>query len=118
MRLLDHLVGDGEHTWRNSDAERFRRLEVDRQLELGRLQHRQIGGLLALENAAGVDADLAMRVHNTSPVAHQSTARDELTPMIDRRNRMTRGQCDYLIAPGVEKLITTNHEPANPLSGK
>ncbi len=31
---------------------------------------------------------------------------------------MTRGQCDYPIAPGVEKLISTNHEPANPLSGK
>src|SRR5262249_43702723 len=43
-------------------------------------------GLLAVENAAGVDADLAIHVRNTSPVAHQSTTRNEVTPMIDRRH--------------------------------
>jgi hypothetical protein len=30
------------------------------ELELGRQQHRQVGGLLALENAAGVEAGLAI----------------------------------------------------------
>ena len=42
------------------EAERLGGLEVDHQLELGRLHHRQIGWLLALENAPGVEANLAI----------------------------------------------------------
>jgi hypothetical protein len=34
-RLFDHLVGDGEHAWRNGEAEQPRGLSVDDQLELG-----------------------------------------------------------------------------------
>ena len=34
------------------EAERLGGLEVDHQLELGRLLHRQVGGLLALEDAS------------------------------------------------------------------
>jgi hypothetical protein len=35
--LLDHLVGEVEHIRRNREAERLGSLEVDDQLELGRL---------------------------------------------------------------------------------
>ena len=42
-------------------------LEVDDQLELGWLQDRQVGGLRALEDAAGVDADLAICIRNLVP---------------------------------------------------
>jgi hypothetical protein len=34
---FDHLVGDGGHRWRNVEAERLRDLEMDDQLEFGRL---------------------------------------------------------------------------------
>jgi hypothetical protein len=34
------------------DAERARRLQVDDELEFGRVHHRQVGGLRALEDAA------------------------------------------------------------------
>ena len=37
-------------------------LSIDDQLELGRLHDRQVGWLRALENAAGIDADLAIRI--------------------------------------------------------
>ena len=40
------------------EAERLGGLEIDDQLELGGLLHRQVGRLLALENPAGVDAGL------------------------------------------------------------
>jgi hypothetical protein len=60
-QLLDHLVGDGEHPWWHLDAERSRHLQVDDKLEFGRLQHWQIGGLGALEDAAGINTDTKPR---------------------------------------------------------
>jgi hypothetical protein len=40
--------------------------------EFGRLQDRQVGGLLALENPPGVNASLAVGVRKTRSVAHQA----------------------------------------------
>ena len=48
------------------EAERLGGLEVDDQLELGRLHDRQVGRLLALENAAGIDAGLAICIGDTA----------------------------------------------------
>jgi hypothetical protein len=41
-RLFDHLVGDGEYIGRNFEAERLSGFEVEDQLELGGLLHREI----------------------------------------------------------------------------
>ena len=41
--LLDYLVGDREQRRRHLEAERLRGLEIDHQLELGRLLNRQFG---------------------------------------------------------------------------
>jgi hypothetical protein len=50
--LFDHLVGDGEQLWRDLDAKRPRRLQVDDGLELGHERYRKVGRLFALEDAA------------------------------------------------------------------
>src|SRR3954451_8815947 len=44
--LFDHLVGGHLHDQRHLEPERLGGLEVDHKLELGRLLHRQVGGLL------------------------------------------------------------------------
>ena len=54
----------------------WRRLEVDDQLELGRLHDRQIGRLLALEDATGVDAGLTIGIGDVGSVAHQAAGFD------------------------------------------
>src|SRR5262245_725231 len=47
---FDHLVGALEERLGDGEAERFRGLEIDDELELGRQLHRKIGWLGALEN--------------------------------------------------------------------
>ncbi len=51
-RLIDRLVGAGEQHWRYVEAERTRRRNVDDEVDLFDLHHRQVGRLLAPENAS------------------------------------------------------------------
>jgi hypothetical protein len=51
---LDHLIGAREQRRWHLEAERLRGLEIDDQLELGRLLDRKIGGFGALQNLVNV----------------------------------------------------------------
>ena len=73
---------------------------------------RQVGWLLALENAAGVDAGLTVRVRNTAAVAHQAAGRGELAILVDRRHRVANRQRGELFAPADEECIGADHERA------
>src|SRR6266487_3170949 len=66
---IDHLVGARVQYRRNVEVHGLGGLEVNHQLERGRLHPRQVGGLGALENAAGIDASLAIGIGNVSAVA-------------------------------------------------
>src|SRR5205823_2493706 len=85
-RSFDHLVGAGEKGLRHRQAERLRGLNVDDQLELGRLLDRQIGRLGAFEDLAGVSAQLAPYADETSAIANQAAGLDKFTKSIDRRD--------------------------------
>src|SRR6185369_8080466 len=88
--LFDHLVGLREKTCRNVNADNPRRRQVEDQLELGRLDDGHVGWLLTLEDAASIDADLAVAFQIARSIAHEAAGIDEFARAIDRRKRMTR----------------------------
>src|SRR5262245_47713276 len=59
---FDHLVGEREQRRRHFDAERARRLQIEHELEPGRLHDRNVGRLLALEDTARINAGQAVPI--------------------------------------------------------
>ena len=57
-RLLDDVVGRGEQLAAPRCSTSLCRLQVDDELEFGRLHYRKYGGLGTLKYSAGIDADL------------------------------------------------------------
>src|SRR5438094_7546792 len=84
-RLLDHVVCLEEKRLRNGEAEGFRSLEVDDQLELRRLLDGQVAGLGALEDLVHVDGGAPPLVAQTGPIGHQAARLHVLRDGADRR---------------------------------
>jgi hypothetical protein len=97
--LFDHPVGKREQLVGNGQAERLRGLEVDDQLELGRLVDRQICRLLALENPRGMDAGAAIAVREAISIAHEAACPGHLAIDIDGRNCVSCSESRDLFAP-------------------
>src|SRR5262245_15042484 len=85
-RLFDHLVGALLEKPGDVEAERLGGLKVDHQLVLGRRLHRQVGWLLALEDAVDVTSRPAVRVDYVRSIREQAAAASEV------RERINRGQ--------------------------
>src|SRR5262249_49813633 len=73
---LDHLIGTREQRRRDFEAEGFRGLQVDHELESRGLIDRQVGGVLALENPRDLESSAAVAVWNVVGIAHQPPRRD------------------------------------------
>src|SRR5262249_28893773 len=87
-----------------------RSLKIDDQLEFGRLRHRQVGRLGALQDAPGIGADLTITVFKVRPVAPQSADCHKITPRISRRNPAARRQGGKLHGAADEECIGTDEE--------
>ena len=85
---LDHLVGAREKRWGQGETKYFGRLEVDDQFELARLHDWEIACFLSVQNTAGINANLMIRIRKTRSVAHQPAAFDRFAPRKNRRHNI------------------------------
>ena len=81
---FDHLVGAGEQRRGDCKAERLGGLEIDGQVEFGRLDNRQVGRFGTPKNAPDVVASLAKRSSKVGPITYEPTGSDILARIIDR----------------------------------
>src|SRR6516165_6597669 len=112
---LDHLVGAAEQQRGHVEADCLCATDVDHQLEPGRLYNRQVGGLGAHENSAGVVADLEVCVAEVCTVGQQSAGCGELTPIVNRRNRVACCQRNNSITPAVQERVGGYKQRTGPL---
>src|SRR5262249_45233377 len=113
---LDHVIGCHLQCQRYFETECFCSFEVDDQLELGRLPHRQFGWLFTFENSASVNPDLAIRDARINPVTDQPTRFRKFAEMVHRWYRMACGQADNLVASRVKKRPCDDDDRGNVLT--
>jgi len=82
---LDHLVGDREQNLRHIKTERPSSLEIDYQLEFGRLLDRQVTWLLAAQNAIDIYRCLSVYICLVRAIGTQGTTISEAPKSKDRR---------------------------------
>src|SRR5713101_404557 len=74
--LFDQLVRLEEQCLRDREFECLRGLEVDHQLELCGLLHREISGLGTLEDFVDIDGSAPNHIDEIRPIRHQSASVD------------------------------------------
>src|SRR5262249_56991796 len=107
---FDDLVGSGEQRRWDGDVEQPGGLVVDNQFELARALHGQIGRLRALEDAAGIDADLPNHICKVGAIRQEPADVGKLTLSKCCRKRVTRRQVDQLYAPAGEKAVAADEQ--------
>jgi hypothetical protein len=113
---LNNFVGEQLDRVRHLDAEHSRRLQINDELELGRLRGRQLGRIGTLENLTAVAANLTIHVQKIGPVAHQPTDFDNLASGIGCGNPMVRRQRSELDAPIYKEPVGGNEESVSPIA--
>src|SRR5262249_17719241 len=114
---FDYLVGACRERRRYLDPERLRGFQIDDELELGRLHDWQVGRLLALEDARGIEIDLTVGVGYARSIAHQTTGLDEFAQFVDRRNGVVGRKRHELFASTVEERVGADQQGVGAHSG-
>src|SRR5713101_3479590 len=77
--LLDDLIRPQQERLRNREPDGLRRLEVDDQLELGRLLDGQVGRLGALQDLVNMAGSTPKEICDARTIAHERTRLGEFT---------------------------------------
>src|SRR5262245_12347529 len=90
------------------EAKCLRRLEVDTQIELGRLHHWEIAGLPAFYNASSVNSRLTKGVRQASAVTHQPPGEHVIAYVVHHRNGVAGSQRNNAFALDEKECIARN----------
>src|SRR6185295_20284401 len=110
--LFDHFIRDGNEPRWNGEAERLGGLEIDDELEFGRLQDRQIGRLRAFQDLPNIVAGLPIRVRDIRAVADQTASNGEFAELINRRQLVLCRKLYDQFASRIEKGIRRHKQSA------
>src|SRR5437764_1131743 len=81
------------------------RLEIDDQLNFGDLLHREVGGLVALQDSPGIDAGPSIRFLDVAAVTHQAAGVGELAGLVNRGHRIAQRKFGEQLALGIKKSV-------------
>src|SRR4051812_40243749 len=115
---LDYLVGEGEQRRRHGETKHPRGSGVDNQLEFGGLHDRQVRWLLALEDAARIDAHLTISILQVRSVAHQTAGFSNSTRPKYRRASVASRQDCQLDTAAAKKRASADEQSIWPLVQK
>jgi hypothetical protein len=91
---FDHLVGARKQHGRNIEAKRPGGVEIDHQLEFGRLLHRQISGLLAPEYPIDIRRCSLELIDDVRAVGNEAARSGVKPEWIDRGQSIASRQVD------------------------
>ena len=96
-----------QHIRRNREADLLGRFQIDDELELRRLLHRQISGLGAFQNLVHISGGAPVHVGKARAVKHEATSVHKLCPFVYRREpilcRELGNLCSVRIDHGASK---------------
>jgi len=82
----NHSIRTHQHVRRDRQANLLRGLEVDYELKLHRLLHRQVGGLSAFQNLVYVSRAAASQIGSADTVSHKTSSFHRFANLIHYRN--------------------------------
>src|SRR5512133_979271 len=91
----------------------FRRLEVDRQFEPRRLNHRQVRRFSSIENAADIDSRLNKRIDTKGGVTDQTASPNKLGPFVHDWDRVAGSKRHQFIALNLEEQLSAHKQCAS-----
>ena len=113
-RSFDDSVGAAQKRGREGYAKRVGGLQINEQLDFGDALHRQIGRLLRLEDSAGIDASLAVRLPEIAAIAHQPAGDRKVAGLRYRRHCMANRELGKLMTAVSEIGIGAEDKSARP----
>src|SRR5262245_47183379 len=116
--LFKNLGGAGEDRMRYRDADPVSGIKIDHKRVLGRRLYRQIGWLLALEDAIDIASGASVVIEPVRSVRDQAASGYESTIRVHCRKLIPGRQCNYLVAVNEGRGASYHDESAIRLTRK
>lgn len=107
---LDDLVDTDQDRIGDDETQRFRGSQVQDKIELRRLLDRHLGRLGAVEDANGIDTNLAKTADSAGPLAHEAASLDKLLQRKQYGHRIAGRHAYKQIVSAVEKRIDSDSQ--------